>query len=175
MKYRWSVGQVSVKYRSSIGEPPSISIDRSIGRYIGRYWTDISTCTRSSIDRYSAEYRPMYRPIYRPIYRPMYRSRPPIRYMIRRMLLNIWEQLITYFQMSFLRQTGDWIIITNQTTLSRSLRLNTFPDVPCKKSCSKADAIFSLTKFRSAFLFQNPWQKSCDYMLIVYMTKLWYF
>ena len=48
-----------------------------------------------------------------------------------------------YFQTSFLRRTVD---------------KNVFADVPCKKFC--------LTKFRSAYLFQNPWQKSCDYILI---------
>ena len=55
-------------------------IDSSIGRYIGRYSTDISTYTRSGINRYSIEYQPMYRPIYRPIHR----SRSPIRYMIQK-------------------------------------------------------------------------------------------
>ena len=79
VKHQCSIGEVSVKYRWSLSEPPSISTDSSIGRYIGRVSTDISTYTRSGIDRYSIEYRPMYRPIYR----PMHRSRPPIRYMIR--------------------------------------------------------------------------------------------
>ena len=78
VKCQWSIGTVSVKYRWSLGEPPSIPTDSSIGRYIGRYSTDISTYTRSGIDRYSIEYRP----IYRPIYRPMHRSQPPIRYLI---------------------------------------------------------------------------------------------
>ena len=80
VSHRCNIDEVSAKYRWSLGEPPSISTDRRIGRYIGRYSTDISAYTRSSIDRHSIEYRL----IYRPIYRPMHRPRPPIRYMIRK-------------------------------------------------------------------------------------------
>ena len=90
VKYRSSISQVSVKYRSNIGESPSISTDRSIGRYIGRYSTDISTCTRSNVDRYSVEYRQMYRVMYR----LTCRSRPPIRYMIPYSSLMNWDDLL---------------------------------------------------------------------------------
>ena len=48
-----------------------------------------------------------------------------------------------YFQTSFLRRTVD---------------KNVFAGVPCKK--------IALAKFKSAYLFQNPRQKSCDYILI---------
>ena len=69
-----------------------------------------------------------------------------------KMLVNIWEQLITsIFKHLFLRRTVD---------------KNVFADVSCKKFCRKADVMCSLTKFRSAYLFQNPWQKSCNYILI---------
>ena len=105
-RYWWSIDRYSVGYRPRLDRQStdikpivdryttdSIAVDMStdtmsiiewtIGRYIGRYSTDVSTYTRSTIDRYSVEYRPMYRPIYRPKYRSIYRSRPPIRYMIR--------------------------------------------------------------------------------------------
>ena len=84
VKCWWSISAVSVKYRWSLSEPPSMSTDRSIGRYISRYSADISIYTQSSIDRYSIEYRPMYRAIYRRIRR----SRPPIRYMIQICYVN---------------------------------------------------------------------------------------
>ena len=51
VKYRWSIGKVSVKYRWT----PTISTDRSVGRYIGGHPTDISTDTRPCIGRYSTD------------------------------------------------------------------------------------------------------------------------
>ena len=73
VKYGSSMGRVWVKYRYSIGEPQSILTHRIIGRYS----TDISTYTRSSINRYSVEYWPMYWLIYRPKYQSIYRRRVP--------------------------------------------------------------------------------------------------
>ena len=76
---RWGIGEVSLKYQWTL----IISPDRSISRYIGWYWTDISTNTQQSIDQYS--YRPMYRPLYRPLYRLIYMYpsiAAPIRYMM---------------------------------------------------------------------------------------------
>lgn len=55
-----------------------------------------------------------------------------------------------YFQTSFLRRT---------------VGKNVFAGVPCKK--------IALTKFRGAYLFQNPWQKSRDYILIRRCCPLW--
>ena len=49
---RWSIGTISVKHRWSIGEVCEVSVnDRSVGRYIVRYSTDIST-----------EHRPLHGP-----------------------------------------------------------------------------------------------------------------
>ena len=53
--YRWSIGEVLVKYRWM----PTISTDRSVGRYIGRHPTDISIDTQPSIDRVAFDSRPI--------------------------------------------------------------------------------------------------------------------
>ena len=70
VKCRWSIGAVSVKYWWSLGEPPSISTDKSICQYIVWCSADISIYTQSSIDRYSIKYRPMYQPIYTSVVAP---------------------------------------------------------------------------------------------------------
>ena len=75
VKYRHTIGEASLKYRWT----PTLSTDRCVGRYVGRYSTDISTEHRPLHGRYLVECRSKYRSIYRPIHR----SRPPIGHMIQ--------------------------------------------------------------------------------------------
>ena len=51
VKYRYTIGEASVNYRWT----PTMSTDRSVGLYIGRYSTDISTKHRQLHGRYSTD------------------------------------------------------------------------------------------------------------------------
>ena len=51
MKYRDTIGEVSMKYRRT----PTISTDRSVGRCSTNIWTD----TQPNIDRYMVDTRPI--------------------------------------------------------------------------------------------------------------------
>ena len=57
INYRLILGELSARYRWSIGELKAISADLYIDRYIDR----LSTKYRSTVDRQSIDYRPIYR------------------------------------------------------------------------------------------------------------------
>ena len=71
------------------------------------------------------------------------------------------------YQMQLLMQNNSAVLITNHQSLKLCQHFLLFTLVVFLCICQ----VGLLKKFTSAYLFQIAWEKSCDYLLIIYMNK----